>query len=59
MSSQVGQDAFEDTAGTLSTLELTGHTDTVGSLAFNATGTLLATGGLDGEKPGKKLGEWA
>ncbi|MEW5307991.1 MAG: hypothetical protein WDW36_010356 [Sanguina aurantia] len=45
---RVGQDAFEDTAGTLSTLELTGHTDTVGSLAFNSTGTLLATGGLDG-----------
>lgn len=45
---QVGQDAFESTAGTLSTHELTGHTDSVASLAFNSKGTLLATGGMEG-----------
>lgn len=28
--------------------QLTGHTDTIGSLAFSADGTLLVTGGLDG-----------
>ncbi len=44
---QVGQDALEQTSGTLGTLELSGHTDTVVSLAFNAAGTLLATGSLD------------
>lgn len=47
---QVGQDAFEDTAGTLSTTELSGHTDTVASLAFNSLGNLLATGGMEGEQ---------
>lgn len=45
---RVGQDAFESTAGTLSTHELTGHTDSVASLAFNSKGTLLATGGMEG-----------
>jgi len=44
---RVGQDALEQTGGTLATYELTGHTDTIVSLAFNSTGTLLATGGLD------------
>jgi WD40 repeat protein len=46
-SPQVGQDALEATGGTLGTLELAGHTDTVVSLAFNASGTLLASGSLD------------
>jgi WD40 repeat protein len=44
---QVGQDALESTGGTLGTLQLSGHTDTVVALAFNASGTLLASGGLD------------
>lgn len=45
---RVGQDAYENTAGTMSTFELTGHTDTVVSLGFNSSGTLLATAGMDG-----------
>lgn len=46
-SAQVGQEAFERTGGAVE--ELGGHTDTVSSLAFNADGSLLATGGMDGE----------
>lgn len=46
---QVGQDAYEATAGTLSTYELSGHTDTVVTVRFNASGTLLASAGMDGE----------
>ncbi|KAI8465401.1 MAG: WD40-repeat-containing domain protein [Monoraphidium minutum] len=45
---RVGQDALEQTGGTLGTLELSGHTDTVVSLAFSSSGALLASGGLDG-----------
>lgn len=45
---QVGQDALESTQGFMATFELVGHADTVVSLAFNSTGTLLATGGMDG-----------
>lgn len=44
---RVGQDAYDATGGTLGTLELAGHSDTIVSLAFNSTGTLLATGSLD------------
>jgi len=43
---RVGQDAFEETQGECS--ELTGHTDTVSSLAFSSTGSLLASGAMDG-----------
>ncbi|KAK9809865.1 hypothetical protein WJX72_000577 [[Myrmecia] bisecta] len=43
---RVGQDAFEQTGG--KTFELLGHTDSVVSLAFNSSGAVLATGGLDG-----------
>lgn len=46
---RVGQDAYESTSGSMATCELIGHTDTVQTLAFNAAGTLLATGGMDGE----------
>jgi hypothetical protein len=45
---QVGQDAMESTSGSLGTFELSGHTDTIASLAFSCQGTLLATGGMDG-----------
>jgi len=45
---QVGQDAYEHTDGSLATHMLEGHTDTVAALAFNAQGTHLATGGMDG-----------
>ncbi|KAF6258939.1 WD40-repeat-containing domain protein [Scenedesmus sp. NREL 46B-D3] len=44
---RVGQDAAEATGGSMATTELTGHTDTVVSLAFNTAGSLLATGSLD------------
>ncbi|KAF8069403.1 SPAC25H1.08c [Scenedesmus sp. PABB004] len=44
---RVGHDAAEATGGTMATAELAGHTDSVVSLAFNATGTLLATASLD------------
>ncbi|KDD74865.1 hypothetical protein H632_c1024p0, partial [Helicosporidium sp. ATCC 50920] len=43
---RVGQDAYEETQGEVK--ELSGHTDTVASLAFSHDGTLLATGGMDG-----------
>lgn len=43
---RVGQEAFEETGGAV--VELGGHTDTVGSLAFSADGASLASGGLDG-----------
>jgi WD40 repeat protein len=43
---RVGQEAFEETGGAV--LELTGHTDTVGALAFSADGSSLASGGMDG-----------
>jgi ribosome assembly protein SQT1 len=43
---RVGQEAFEQTGGAV--LELTGHTDTVSSLLFNADGSSLASGGMDG-----------
>lgn len=43
---RVGQEAFEATGGAV--LELSGHTDTVSSLAFSADGTFLASGGMDG-----------
>jgi hypothetical protein len=45
---QVGQDAYEATSGTLSTYELSGHSDTVVTVRFNASGTLLASAGMDG-----------
>lgn len=45
---RVGQEAYERTAGTLSTSELSGHTDSVASVAFNSKGSLLATGGMEG-----------
>ncbi|KAJ9533174.1 WD40-repeat-containing domain protein [Haematococcus lacustris] len=45
---KVGQDAFESTEGSLGTVELSGHTDTVASLAFSSNGSLLASGGMDG-----------
>lgn len=45
---QVGHDAYEETAGSLSTFELAGHTDSIVGVAFNASGTMLATGGMDG-----------
>lgn len=45
---RVGQDAFEDSAGTLGTHELQGHGDTIAAVAFNSTGTLLASAGMDG-----------
>lgn len=35
---QVGHDAAEVTGGTMSTTELSGHTDSVVSVAFNAAG---------------------
>jgi WD40 repeat protein len=44
---QVGQDALEETGGTLGTFELSGHTDTIVSLAFSASGALLASASLD------------
>lgn len=47
---RVGQDAYEETQGEVK--ELSGHTDTVASLAFSHDGTLLATGGMDGELVG-------
>lgn len=49
---RVGQDAFEDTAGTLSTFELVGHTDSVICTSFNQSGTLLATASMDGKPVG-------
>uniref|UniRef100_A0A7R9VPV1 Anaphase-promoting complex subunit 4 WD40 domain-containing protein n=1 Tax=Chlamydomonas euryale TaxID=1486919 RepID=A0A7R9VPV1_9CHLO len=45
---RVGQDAFENPEGALSTAELPGHTDSVASVAFNTAGTLLATAGMEG-----------
>lgn len=45
---RVGQTAYEETAGSLSTMELAGHTDSVVSVAFNTSGTILATGAMDG-----------
>lgn len=45
---RVGQDAYESTSGSMGTYELSGHTDTVVSVGFNAAGTLLATAGMDG-----------
>ena len=45
---RVGQEAYERTQGTLSTSELSGHTDSVASVAFNSKGSLLATGGMEG-----------
>jgi hypothetical protein len=47
---KVGQTAYEETAGSLSTYELKGHSDSVASIAFNSKGTLLATGGMEGER---------
>ncbi|WIA30424.1 hypothetical protein OEZ86_000508 [Tetradesmus obliquus] len=44
---RVGQDAAEATGGSMATTELAGHSDTVVALAFNAAGSLLATGSLD------------
>eukprot|EP00775_Hariotina_reticulata_P011642 gene11642-11787_t len=44
---RVGQQAAEDTGGTMSTMELLGHTDSVVSAAFNSSGSLLATASLD------------
>lgn len=38
---QVGHEAAEATGGTMSTTELAGHTDSVVSVAFNASGQLL------------------
>ncbi|GFR46469.1 hypothetical protein Agub_g8045, partial [Astrephomene gubernaculifera] len=46
---RVGQDAYEDSAGSMGTVELGGHTDTVAALAFNSTGNMLATAGMDGQ----------
>ena len=43
---QVGEDAFMETQGAV--IELTGHTDTLSSLAFSADGSMLASGGMDG-----------
>ena len=43
---QVGEDAFEESHG--QTHELAGHTDSVVSVKFSASGELLATGGMDG-----------
>ena len=43
---RVGQEAFEETGGAV--LELSGHSDTVGSLVFSTDGALLASGGMDG-----------
>lgn len=43
---RVGEDAFVENEGAFHAL--TGHTDTVCSLEFNADGSLLATGGMDG-----------
>lgn len=45
---RVGQDALEDSAGSLGTSELRGHKDTVVDMKFNSTGTLLATASMDG-----------
>lgn len=45
---RVGQDAYEESGGAV--LELAGHTDTVAAIAFSTDGTLLATGGMDGER---------
>ncbi|KAG1659219.1 hypothetical protein FOA52_008988 [Chlamydomonas sp. UWO 241] len=45
---RAGQDAYSDSAGTMGTAELRGHTDSVVSLKFNAAGSLLATGGMEG-----------
>ncbi|KAG2446035.1 hypothetical protein HXX76_000637 [Chlamydomonas incerta] len=45
---RVGQEAFEDSAGSMGTHELGGHTDTVAALGFNAAGSMLATAGMDG-----------
>ncbi|KXZ49922.1 hypothetical protein GPECTOR_19g373 [Gonium pectorale] len=45
---RVGQEAFEDSAGTLGTYELGGHSDTVAALGFSASGGMLATAGMDG-----------
>jgi ribosome assembly protein SQT1 len=53
---RVGQDAYEDTAGSMATYELSGHSDTIVALAFNAAGTLLATAGMDGESIGVREG---
>eukprot|EP00798_Chlamydomonas_sp_ICE-L_P020057 gene20057-26775_t len=44
---QVGEDAF-DRSESLATCELVGHTDSVASIAFNSSGSLVATGGMDG-----------
>ncbi|GIL70349.1 hypothetical protein Vretimale_3470 [Volvox reticuliferus] len=45
---RVGQDAFEESAGSLGTYELPGHQDTVAALAFSSSGAMLATAGMDG-----------
>jgi WD40 repeat protein len=55
---RVGQDAFEESAGSLGTAELTGHTDTVAALGFNASGTLLATAGMDGALARQDCAQW-
>ena len=54
MQNCTGEDAYESTAGTLATIELAGHSDSVASLGFNHNGTLLATGGMDGEEVGAR-----
>jgi len=54
---RVGQDALESTAGTLSTYELSGHTDSVASIGFNCTGTLVATGGMEGRASPPSYGQ--
>lgn len=54
---RVGQDAFEASAGSMGTHELSGHTDTVAALGFNAAGSMLATAGMDGERESLAGGE--
>jgi hypothetical protein len=48
---QVGHDAAEATGGTMATTELEGHTDSVVSLAFNASGQ---RGGHAGSRAGRQ-----
>eukprot|EP00877_Chromochloris_zofingiensis_P012257 jgi/Chrzof1/7285/Cz02g17240.t1 len=45
---RVGQDALQQTGGTLSTYQLPGHTDSVVAVEFNSSGSLLASASMDG-----------